>query len=44
MDELAVILLAIIAAGALLAIIKGGWSGKGGFTDWFSAKFLGHVR
>ena len=43
-DELAGILLAILAAGALLAIIKGGWSGKGGFTDWFSAKFLGHVR
>lgn len=41
MDELAGVILAIIAAGLLLALIKGGWTGPGGVTDWLHAKFLG---
>jgi hypothetical protein len=35
------IVLALIFAGLLIALIKGGWTGPGGAKDWFSAKFLG---
>jgi hypothetical protein len=41
MERASKILLAIIAAGLLVALVKGGWTGHGGAQDWFKAKFLG---
>lgn len=41
MEELSKILLAIIAAGILIALANGGWTGPGGVKDWWKAKFLG---
>jgi len=43
MDEIAGILLALLAAGLLIALVKGGWTGPGGAKAWFDAKFLGKV-
>ncbi len=41
MDQVAWLILAVIFAGLLIALIQGGWTGKGGARDWFKAKFLG---
>lgn len=43
-DELAGILLMILGAAVLIALVNGGWTGKGGVTDLLSAKFLGRVK
>ncbi len=43
MGDIAGIILALFAAGLLIALVKGGWTGKGGAKDWFRAKFLGQV-
>jgi hypothetical protein len=37
------ILLAIIFSGLMRALVTGGWTGTGGASAWFKAKFLGHV-
>lgn len=41
MEQVAWIILAILASGLLLALVNGGWTGKHGARDWFKAKFLG---
>ena len=43
MDSLAKLLLLVIAASMFIALMKGGFTGPGGLTAWFKAKFLGRV-
>jgi hypothetical protein len=40
-DKLSQLILVFLAAGLLLALVNGGWTGKGGAEAWFKAKFLG---
>ncbi|MDQ2897923.1 MAG: hypothetical protein M3Y09_20200 [Actinomycetota bacterium] len=40
-DELAGVVLMILGAVLMLALVRGGWTGKGGVTDLLKAKFLG---
>lgn len=44
MNQVAWILLAILASGLLLALVRGGWTGAGGAHDWFDAKFKGQPK
>ena len=41
MDDLARIILMVLAGGLTLALVRGGWNGRGGVRDWLSMKFLG---
>lgn len=41
MNQLAWIILALLASGLLLALTHGGWTGPGGAMDWYRAKFKG---
>jgi hypothetical protein len=43
MDHAATLILLFLFAGLFIALIKGGWTGPGGATSWFKAKFLGQV-
>ncbi|MGI8412659.1 MAG: hypothetical protein ACR2QA_09230 [Solirubrobacteraceae bacterium] len=43
MDDIAGIILGVIAAGLLIALTHGGWNGPGGGRAWWDAKFLGKV-
>jgi hypothetical protein len=40
-EQISWIVLLLFAAGLLIALVKGGWTGSGGAKAWFDAKFLG---
>jgi hypothetical protein len=42
-EKLSWIILLLFAAGLVIAVIKGGWTGPGGGMAWFKTKFLGQV-
>lgn len=44
MEQLSWIVLLLFAAGLLLALVNGGWTGPGGAKTWFDAKFLGKTK
>lgn len=44
MEQAAWIFLAILFSGLLIALIKGGWTGAGGASSWYKAKFLGQPK
>lgn len=41
MNQVAWIILALLFAGLLQGLIRGGWTGAGGAKTWFDAKFKG---
>jgi hypothetical protein len=42
-EELAGLFLLALLAAIFIRLVKGGWSGHGGVTDWLRAKALGQT-
>lgn len=43
MEKASTLILLVLFSGLFIALVKGGWTGKGGAQAWFKAKFLGQT-